>query len=167
MTDIQNIPYLSNFDTLVQFKKLHDDAIIPTRGTPHSIGFDLYAIEDVTIIGGAGHVLVKTGIAVQMPLGYFGKVEMRSGLAVKQHLAVGAGVIDIDFEGNIGVVVRCEKVIDVTSDVVKPHKYTIKKGEKFAQLVITSAFYGQHAEVTNFAREYNTHAGWGSTDKKN
>ena len=96
----------------IQFQKLHEDAIIPTRGTQHSAGFDLYALEDTMIVGGGGNVIVPTGIAIQLPSGTYGRIAMRSGLAVKQHLSVTAGVIDIDYTGGVGVVVYCTKLFD-------------------------------------------------------
>jgi len=99
---------------IIQFKKLSEDAIIPTRGTTNSAGFDLYALEDTIIIGGGGNVLVPTGIAVQLPEGTYGRIAMRSGLAVRHHLSVSAGVIDLDYTGGLGVVVFCTKLFDTS-----------------------------------------------------
>ena len=48
------------------FKKLYPDAIIPTRATERSAGYDLYALESRTIVGGEGFVLVPTGVAVKL-----------------------------------------------------------------------------------------------------
>ena len=171
----------------IQFKKLHIDAIIPSRGTPMSAGFDLYALEDTVIVGGGGNVLVPTGIAVQLPQETYGRIAMRSGLAVKQHLGVSAGVIDIDYTGGIGVVVFCSKLFDTTAfmesttdtniytdtddDTVKkgiesrlmPHIYIIKKGEKFAQLIPEKISYADSQIVDKFNRTYSQHLGYGST----
>lgn len=211
-------------NTIVQFKKLHPDAIIPTRATDGSVGWDLYALEDSLIVGGAGNVLVPTGIAVQLPFKHYGRVAMRSGLAVKQHLSVSAGVIDLDYSGPLGVVVFSSKVFDVknakrysgsfdrlnkkgqmqdpqpvginvepisqplvghlgqlsTEQVVSPyetktedayvavcpHAYCIRKGERFAQLIIEKASYAPAVEVAEFSRECGTyHGGFGSTGK--
>ena len=105
---------MSTEETLdIQFQKLHEDAIIPTRGTPYSAGFDLYALKDTIVVGGGGNVIVPTGIAIQLPPGTYGRIAMRSGLAVKQHLSVSAGVIDIDYTGEVGVVVFCTKLFDI------------------------------------------------------
>lgn len=97
----------------VLFKKLDSGAVVPTRATKHSAGFDLYALEDTLIVGGAGNVLVRTGIAVELPLGTYGRIAMRSGLAKNQHLTVSAGVIDLDYTGEIGVLVSSTKIFDV------------------------------------------------------
>lgn len=170
----------------IQFMKLDPEAVIPTRGTENSAGFDLYALADTTIVGGCGNVLVPTGIAAQAPVGTYLRVAMRSGLAVKQHLSVSAGVVDIDYTGGVGVVVYCTKMFELakmdelpsrspttydptvcigntTCMDLKPHVYTIKKGERFAQLIPEKVSYGAGETVDSFCRSYSDHAGYGST----
>jgi dUTP pyrophosphatase len=146
----------------IQFKKLADNAIIPTRGTTNSAGFDLYALEQTYIFGGAGNAIVPTGIAVQLPEGTYGRIAMRSGLAIKKHLSVSAGVIDIDYTGGIGVVTFCTK-LSFDSDNVDKYFVKIEKGEKFAQLIPEKISYAQSQVVDNFQRSYLNHAGYGST----
>lgn len=146
---------MSQNKLVVQFKKLHDDAIVPQRGTPTSAGFDLYALEDRTIFHDYGMCLVPTGIAVKLPPGTYGRIAMRSGHAVKHHLAVGAGVIDIDYAGPIGVAVHRVR----PDEALGP--YSIKKGERFAQLIIEKISYAESVEVTD---DFGTaHLGFGST----
>lgn len=145
---------------MLKFRKLDDDAIIPVRSTHASAGFDLYALEDTTIIPMYGSVLVKTGISVQIPEGYYGRVAMRSGLAVNEHLSVSAGVIDRDYTGPIGVVVYCTKHFNRDNF---PHQgYTIKKGQRFAQLVIEKIYEGSAILVQIDDRD-GSHGGFGST----
>ncbi len=140
---------------VVKFKKLHDDAILPSRGTEHSAGFDLCALQDTLIVGGEGSVVVPTGVGLQLPPGTYGRIAMRSGLSVKEHLAVSAGVIDLDYEDKpVGVVVYATKI---------GHKYLIKKGDRFAQLVIESVCYAKPYYVTEITPMYGNHKGWGST----
>jgi len=129
----------------ILFKKLHPDAIIPTRGTSASAGFDLYALEDTLIVGGAGNVLVPTGIAVELANGTYGRIAMRSGLAVKQHLGVSAGVIDIDYTGPIGVVVFSNKIFDLQNI----QQQTLKlKSARITDIVLEikklKTSYGEH-----------------------
>jgi dUTP pyrophosphatase len=161
----------------VQFKKLHSDAIIPTRGTPYSAGFDLYALKDMIITGGCGNVIIPTGIAVQLPEGTYGRIAMRSGLAVKQHLSVSAGVIDVDYTGEIGVVAYCTKTHtastrEYASGASHPSSYSemhychVKAGERIAQLILEVVSYAKAEEVTEFRRNYTLHAGFGSTGSK-
>lgn len=140
----------------ILFKRLHSDAIIPTRGTPYSAGFDLYALEEHEIEPGAGFVLVKTGIAARPPPGHYLRVAMRSGLAYKNDLIVGAGVIDYDYTGDIGVLV---------ATVNKSIYYTIKKGERIAQLIPERISNGEAQEVNEFPDLSSTHDGFGSTGK--
>jgi len=64
-------------------------------------GLDLYVLEDLTIPPGA-RTLGRTGLAVAIPEGYYGRVAPRSGLASKHGLDVLAGVIDADYRGEIG-----------------------------------------------------------------
>src|SRR5258705_13024238 len=90
---------MSNSQTL-RFLKLHLDATLPTRGSAQSAGLDLYAIEDLELQPG-GRTAVRTGLAVAIPEGYYGRVAPRSGLAVKNGLDVLAGVIDGDDHGQI------------------------------------------------------------------
>jgi dUTP pyrophosphatase len=158
----------------VQFKKLDPGAIIPTRATTFSAGFDLYALKDMKIVGGAGTYIVPTGIAVQLPLGTYGRIAMRSGLAVNQHLCVSAGVIDVDYIGAIGVVVYCAKSVAVSDRLSisgdgnpevlnRSHVYTIHKGDRIAQLIIENVSMAPGIEVTQFSREHAAHLGFGST----
>lgn len=87
--------------TLLRFKKLDPRAILPTRGSVLAAGLDIYVIEDLTIRPGE-RALGRTGLAVAIPEGYYGRVAPRSGLASKQGLDVLAGVIDADYRGEIG-----------------------------------------------------------------
>jgi dUTP pyrophosphatase len=140
----------------IKFKKLHENAIIPTRATEHSAGFDLYALEDRLIVGGEGCVVVPTGIAVQLPPGTYGRIAMRSGLSVKEHLAVSGGVIDQDYVLSIGIITYATKV---------GHSYLIKAGERCAQLIPEMVSYAKSEVVEEFTSNYEEHTGWGSTGK--
>lgn len=157
----------------IEWKKLDPEAIIPTRGTPESAGWDLYALKTVDITEGGGSVVVPTGIAIQLPKGTYGRIAMRSGLAVREHLAVSAGVIDSDYTGAIGVVVFCTRVKGALLEHVDGRvplmvvATTIKKGERFAQLIVEKYDDSPAVEVKEFSRApAQTHAGWGSTGTK-
>ena len=90
----------------VRFKKLTDTAIAPTKGSTFAAGYDLYAdtTEDIVVYPG-DTVPFYTGIAMEIPDGYFGAVYPRSGLATKYGLRLPhcVGVIDSDYRGNVGV----------------------------------------------------------------
>ena len=84
----------------LNFKKLDPKAVLPTRGSPASAGLDLYSIEEVRLHPHE-RCLVRTGLAVAIPEGHYGRVAPRSGLAVRNGVDVLAGVIDEDYRGEI------------------------------------------------------------------
>ena len=86
---------------LLEFKRIDDRATLPSRGSEFSAGLDLYSIEDITIEP-KQRTLAKTGLAVAIPPGHYGRIAPRSGLAMKQGLDVLSGVIDADYRGEIG-----------------------------------------------------------------
>lgn len=88
----------------VGFKKLHVDAILPAKAHDEDSGFDLYALED-TIIYPGQTVIVKTGIAVDLPEGFDATVRPRSGNTSKTKLRVQLGTVDRQYTGEIGVMV--------------------------------------------------------------
>lgn len=135
----------------MEFEVVSDGAKIPVRATSGSAGYDLFALESRTITGGEGSVLVPTGIAVKIPPGYYGRIAPRSGLALKQHIAVNAGVIDADYyPGPVGVILFGTK---------NGHSYTIERGERFAQIIITAIAPADDRAAAQ------THVGFGSTGK--
>ncbi|HEY5405047.1 MAG TPA: dUTP diphosphatase, partial [Pyrinomonadaceae bacterium] len=85
---------------ILHFKCLDPRATLPTRGSSSSAGLDLYSIEDITI-GPQKRIVARTGLAVAVPVGFYGRVAPRSGLAVKNGLDVLAGVIDSDYRGEV------------------------------------------------------------------
>jgi dUTP pyrophosphatase len=89
-------------DEKLQVKKLSPESIIPSKATPDSIGYDLYSIEEVSIPTNS-KALIGTGIAMTPPKGTYIRIAPRSGLAFKNMIQVGAGVIDPDYTGEIKV----------------------------------------------------------------
>lgn len=106
-------------------KKLDPRAIIPTKASGGSAGWDLYALQDGAVLA-RGKVLVSTGLAICVPHGTYGRIAPRSGLAWKHSIDVGAGVIDEDFRGPVSIILFNH------SDLA----FTYKAGERMAQLVI-------------------------------
>lgn len=141
----------------IPMKKLFNDAIIPLRSTKSSAGLDLYALE-TTIIHPGHMTLVKTGIAMQIPDGYYGQIAMRSGLTNKHGLCTAAGVIDSDYRNDVGVFVH----------TVTENTYVIMKGERFAQIIILPIHTGNAIIVDKFKENEsfnNNHEGNGSTGR--
>lgn len=112
----------------VKIKKLHERAVIPAFSHPGDAGFDLYSIEDYTLLPG-DRALIRTGLAVELPRGYELQVRPRSGLALKKGVTVlnSPGTIDSGYRGEIGII-----IINHGGEI-----YTISKGHRAAQGVIT------------------------------
>jgi deoxyuridine 5'-triphosphate nucleotidohydrolase len=85
---------------LLNFKRLDQRAVLPSRGSSLSAGLDIYAIEELTIRPGE-RALAQTGLAVAIPKGFYGRLAPRSGLATQKGLDTLAGVIDADYRGEI------------------------------------------------------------------
>ena len=90
-------------DEVLKIKKLTEFATMPVRGSPLAAGFDLAAAYDLVVPAG-GKAIAKTDLAMNIPTTCYGRIAPRSGLAWKKHIDVGAGVIDADYRGNVGVV---------------------------------------------------------------
>lgn len=118
---------------VLKVKRLHPDAVIPTFGTPGSIGLDLYLLEKVYLSGchGPSYTVARTGIAVAIPPGYYGRIAPRSGLAVKHGVDVLAGVIDQDYRGEVMVVLAVHDR--------QCWSLELKAGERIAQLILERA----------------------------
>ena len=87
--------------------RLKDCTILPKRATDGSAGYDIFATETHTIpAGGKGIIPLHISIMlpVARPFSCYARMAPRSGLAAKKHINVGAGVIDADYRGNIGVI---------------------------------------------------------------
>ena len=104
------------------FVKISADAVTPTRATGGSAGLDFYSPADY-IIPPHGQLLVPTQIKLQIPLGYYGRLASKFGLAILHQLHEGAGVIDPDYTGEIMVL-----LINTASRVAK--------GAPIAQLIL-------------------------------
>lgn len=93
----------------VGFKKLNEEAILPTKAHNEDSGFDLYALEDTFILPGQT-VIIKTGMAVDLPEGYDATIRPRSGITAKTKLRVQLGTIDNGYTGELGVIMDSNKV---------------------------------------------------------
>ena len=138
----------------LQIRRLNEHSIIPTRATEHSAGLDLHASADMAVASG-WRVTVPTGISVAIPHGHVGELYIRSGHARKRGLSLanGVGVIDSDYRGEIMAIVEN-----------RGHTpYVIKKGERFAQLVIKEYVKADVMEVEELDETVRSTGGFGST----
>ena len=114
---------------MFMFAKMNDDAIIPSKGSPGAAGFDLHALKG-TVIPAGDRGLVKTGIALQIPIDCYARVAPRSGLTFKYGINVGAGVIDCDYRSEIGVILFNHSKDD----------FVVKQGDRVAQLIFEKIY---------------------------
>ena len=115
--------------------KIHlfnSDGKPPSRGSSEAAGYDIYASEETTIPAN-GRALVSTALAIICPLGTYGRIAPRSGLAVKHGISTGAGVIDADYRGEVKVFLFNHNDKD----------FKIEKGDRIAQLILERIYTPQ------------------------
>ena len=143
----------------VKIKKLNENAKIPTYGTEFAAGADLYAcIDDVTTIKSGETKLIKTGIALEVPVGYAGLIYARSGLASKKGLAPAnkVGVVDSDYRGEVMVALHNHSSEDKT----------IEPNERIAQFVLAPYLKAEFEEVDSLDDNNRGSGGFGSKGTK-
>ena len=145
---------------VVNFKKLNENAKVPTYGSPYAAGADLYALidgEKETFSPGETKI-IHTGIAMEIPVGYAGLIYARSGIANKRGLAPSnkVGVVDADYRGEIMVSLHNH------SNTVQE----IANGERIAQMVIAPFLSVDYNEVDELTDTERGEGGFGSTGKK-
>lgn len=106
-----------------KFVPLSHRAYFPTKGSIDSVGYDIYASEDV-LIGAGDTIAISTGLGVRMPSDFHAKIESRSSLSCKGVIVVG-GVIDSDYKGEVKVILHNQYVLD----------YNVHDGDRIAQLI--------------------------------
>lgn len=142
----------------INLKKINEKAIVPTQGHKADAGYDLYACLEVDGIIYPGETLkVPTGIALEIPEGYFGGVFARSGLATKQGLrpANCVGVIDAPYRGEV--------IVALHNDSKTPQK--ISHGDRIAQIVFLPILNVEFNVVDELAETNRGDGGFGSTGK--
>lgn len=144
-----------NFTT-VRVKKLHPDAILPTRGSAAAAGADLYALPGTAITVSPGQtVWIHTGLAMEIPAGYVALIFARSGLACRQGLAPAnkVGVIDADYRGEFIIVLHNHAAEEVT----------VHGGDRIAQMVIVPCLTADFVEADELSETIRGSGGFGST----
>lgn len=129
---------------------------LPQYETIGSAGMDVRAnIEESITLKPLERVLVKTGLFVEIPLGYEIQVRPRSGLAFKRGITVlnSPGTIDADYRGEIGVL-----LVNLSSE-----PFVVEDGERVAQLVLAAHGQAQWQEVNTLEESDRGQGGFGST----
>ncbi len=143
---------------IIPIKKLRENAIIPTYGTEFSAGADLYAcIEHTVSIPPHETILIPTGLAFAIPIGYAGLIYARSGLAVKRHIAPAnkVSVIDSDYRGELMIPLHNHSSL----------LQEIAPNERIAQIIFTPYLKGTFQETSELDATERGTGGFGSTGK--
>ena len=143
---------MSLSNQILKFKQLDPRAVLPTRGSLHSAGLDLYSIEDL-VIAPLSRVRAHTGLSVAIPESFYGRIAPRSGLAANHGLDVLSGVIDADYRGEV----ICLLYNTGDQAIVLP------AGSKICQLVIEQIITPTPAWEENLEETARGAGGFGST----
>jgi dUTP pyrophosphatase len=139
----------------VSIRRLRPDAHLPDQAYEGDAGMDLAACEGVTIEPGE-RAVVPTGLAIEIPDGYAGFVQPRSGLAVRHGIGIvnTPGLIDSGYRGEIRVVL-------INTD--REQRFTVEPGMRIAQLVIVPVAAARLVEVDELAASERGSRGFGSS----
>ena len=142
----------------MRVKKLRENAIIPTYGSPDAAGADLYAClkADVTIEPGKT-VFIPTGLAMEVPKGYAGLIYARSSMGTKRDLAPAnkVGVVDSDYRGEVMVALHNHG----------QQSQVVAHGERIAQLLVTPVLAPAFEECDDLTDTQRGTGGFGSTGR--
>ncbi len=132
---------------------------LPHYETQASAGMDLRAnISEAVTLKPLERTIVKTGLFIELPVGYEAQVRPRSGLAAKKGITVlnAPGTIDADYRGEIGVI-----LVNLSNE-----EFTIENGERVAQMVIAKHEHISWEEVDTLEETTRGAGGFGSTGNK-
>ena len=131
----------------------------PNYETMASAGMDLRAniLEPITLEP-LQRAIIKTGLFIELPIGYEAQVRPRSGLAAKKGITVlnAPGTVDADYRGEIGVI-----LVNLSNE-----RFTVENGERIAQLVIAKHERAEWVEVEALSETARGEGGFGSTGTK-
>jgi len=138
----------------MQVKRLSEHAVLPTRGSDYAAGLDLSAAVHKIIPVGQ-RALVPTDLSIACPPGTYARIAPRSGLAYKKGIDVGAGVIDADYRGPVGVILFNFGEED----------FVVQPGDRIAQLILEQIVLPDVVEVEGDLPQVGVRgeAGFGST----
>jgi len=146
----------------IKIKKLSPDAKVPMYGTPGSAAVDIYSVGDYYIFPGSVGLL-QTGIALEIPEGYYVELFNRSGLAWKRELIIlSSRVIDSDYRGELYIPV---KLLAAAVTKTPDECLHIKKGERIAQMMVKKVIPITFEETETLSNTLRGTGGFGSTGK--
>lgn len=140
----------------IKVKKLHPKAVVPGYMTEHAAGMDLCTVIETPLVLAPGErTLLPTGLAMEIPPGFEGQVRPRSGLALKQGIALvnSPGTIDADYRGEIGVI--------IINHGTEPVEFL--PGDRIAQLIIAPVTRATLVETDSLNDSIRSSGGFGHT----
>ena len=143
--------FMDSVDNKLRYKKLIKHATAPTRATAGSVGYDLYSAVCITLSAGCC-VSVPTDIALQCPKGIYPRVAPHSSMACR-FTDVGPGGVDIDYSGNVKVVMMNHSDQDIE----------VLQGQRITQFVLTRYEVPETVEVESLKPTERGAGGFGST----
>lgn len=129
---------------------------LPKYETLASAGMDLKAnLTDPVLLKSFGRAIIKTGLFIELPVGFEAQVRPRSGLAIKKGITVlnSPGTIDADYRGEIGVI-----LVNLSSE-----DFVIENGERIAQMIIAKHERAEWLQVSELSETARGAGGFGST----
>lgn len=139
---------------IILIKKTHPDAKTPLYATDGSAGCDFYSVENITLQPGETKK-IRTGITLEIPKGYFMRMEGRSGLSARGFITAG-GVIDSDYRGEVHIILH--------NSTQQP--FPIEKGDRIAQGTFLEVLQAHFHEVSELSETERGTGGFQSTGKK-
>jgi dUTP pyrophosphatase len=138
----------------VGVQRLDPDLPLPSYAHPGDAGADLYSAQDV-LLAPASRVTVRTGIAIELPMGFVGLVHPRSGLAAKQGVTVlnAPGTVDAGYRGEVMVILVNHG----------PAEVKVSRGDRIAQLVVQRVERAHFHAVEKLPDSVRGTGGHGST----
>ena len=146
---------------IINVKKINKDAVIPVFAHPTDSGFDLFTCEDITVLAGK-KAIAKTGLIFEIPQGWGIQIKNKSGitvngvsttLGVNADITVFEGTVDMDYRGELGIMLKNEEDFDIT----------IPKHTKLAQGVLRRVYNCTFVEVDKVNDTVRGEGGFGST----
>lgn len=142
----------SDIDVYLNFVKLTEHALTPTTESPKSAGFDLRSPLEATVPA-RGKELIKTDLKIKLPAGCYGRIALRTDLALFHHITVRAEVIDEDFRGKVSALLY----------IHSENPYIVCRGDKIAQLIWEKIYYPELDLVKKQDDTWRVTNGFGST----
>jgi dUTP pyrophosphatase len=137
---------------VLKVRRSTEKAKIPTKGSKNAAGHDLHSIEEKTI-SKESQELISTGIHISIPKGTYARIAPRSGLATRNMIGIGAGVIDEDYQGEVKVLIFNHGHQD----------FHIKEGDRITQLILEKIKDVEVLEVERLDDTKRGNQGFGSS----